>query len=609
MTMRHTFRRTHLPRIAVASLMAISGTMHNAVAQTPPGLPPIPSTPAGITPQQDPAQRLLDEQRSRELQRELDRQPAQIEVAPAASPQVPDLPADADIDTLPDPEPTFRIDRIVFKGDNVLSASELDRITAAFLNKSLGRRRIDLLMRRLTEAFVARGLITTRAYLATPQNLSSGTLAITVVAGRISGFTLNGGALRPSATGDGKQGDGGGLLTDAGTAWAFPASVEDVLELPALEQGVDQINRLRRNQAQIQILPGQAAGESIVAIQNPFGSRLNYNVGFDNYGSTATGKWRTRASVEAGNVIGLQESLSFSYVGTRDSNALVVSAAVPYGFQTFSYTAALSEYQQIIGGTALLYGRTLSQIFGWNNVLRRSSSGRVSLDVTLTKLSTERDVNDIPLSPQDLTILRVGVSGLWRFTRNGQPGALTASLGVSQGLPWLDASRDFDGIQKQDAHAQFTKLDASTTVQMPLAQIGPTVWTWRTTLTGQYSAVALFGNAQIFLGGTDSVRGFMQGGIAGDSGFYVRNEAVWANAPVWQGLRWEPYVFLDGGKAHLVAEAGWPTLIGAGAGVRAQWQFRGQTFSGELMAGRALVQPSSMGPKGSVVLVTLNWAG
>lgn len=604
-----TIRNTARARIAAAALSSFTvlWTANVAFAQTPPGLPPIPAIPPGIVPQQDPAQRLLDEQRSRELQRELDRQPAQIDVAPSASSQVPDLPADADIETLPDPEPTFRIDRIVFKGDTVLSETRLDRISAPFLHKQLGRRRIDLLLRRLTEAFVADGLITTRAYLATPQNLSSGTLAITVVAGHISGFTLNGGALRPA--GEGKPGDGGGLLTDAGTAWAFPASVGDVLTLPALEQGVDQINRLRRNQAQIQILPGQAAGESIVAIQNPFGSRLNYNIGLDNYGSTATGKWRTRASVEAGNVIGLQESLSFAYTGTRDSNALVLSAAVPYGFQTFSYTAALSEYQQIIGGTALLYGRTLSQIFGWNTVLTRSSSGRVSLDATLTKLSTERDVNDIPLAPQDLTILRVGVSGLWRFTRNGQPGALTASLGISQGLPWLDATRDFDGIQKQDAHAQFTKVDASTTVQMPLAQLGPTYWTWRTTLTGQYSAVALFGNAQIFLGGTDSVRGFMQGGIAGDSGFYVRNEAVWANAPVWQGLRWEPYLFLDGGKAHLVAEAGWPTLVGAGVGVRAQWQFRGQTFSGELMAGRALVQPSSMGPKGSVVLVTLNWAG
>ncbi|AKM32694.1 peptide transporter [Pandoraea faecigallinarum] len=592
--------------LALTSLAAL-WTTHGALAQTPPGLPPVPVLPSGITPQQDPAQRLLDEQRNRALQRELDQQPAQIEVAPSAVSQVPDLPADADVESLPDPEPTFRIDHIVFKGDTVLRQSHLDRIVEPFLHRQLGRRRIDLLLRRLTEAFVAHGLITTRAYLATPQNLSSGTLAITVVAGRIGGFTLNGGALRPS--GEGKPGDGGGLLTDAGTVWAFPASVGDVLDLPALEQGVDQINRLRRNQAQIQILPGQAAGESVVAIRNPFGSRLNYNVGIDNYGSTTTGRWRTRASIEAGNVIGLQESLSLAYTGTRDSNALVVSAAVPYGWQTFSYTAALSEYQQIIGGTALLYGRTLSQIFGWNTVLTRSSSGRVSLDATLTKLSTERDVNDIPLSPQDLTILRVGVSGLWRFARNGQPGALTASLGISQGLPWLDATRDFDGIQKQDAHAQFTKLDASATVQMPLARLGPTYWTWRTTLTGQYSGVALFGNAQIFLGGTDSVRGFLQGGIAGDSGFYVRNEAVWTNAPLWQGLRWEPYLFLDGGKAHLVAEAGWPALVGAGVGARAQWQFRGQTFSGELMAGRALVQPSSLGPKGSVVLVTFNWAG
>lgn len=597
-----TIRSTIAARVWAAALV-FTGTVSVAFAQTP----PVPALPPGMVPQQDPGQRLLEEQRNNALQRELDRGPAQIETSPAAAPGVPDLPANADVDTLPDPEPTFRIDRIVFRGDAVLAPSRLDEICAPFLHKALGRRRIDLLLRRLTEAFVADGLITTRAYLATPQNLSSGTLAITLVAGRISGFTLNGGALRPA--GEGKPGDGGGLLTDAGTAWAFPASVGDVLTLPALEQGVDQINRLRRNQAQIQILPGQAPGESIVAIQNPFGSRLNYSVGLDNYGSTATGRWRTRASVDAGNVIGLQESLSLAYTGTRDSNALVVSAAVPYGYQTFSYTAALSEYQQIIGGTALLYGRTLSQIFGWNTVLRRSASQRVSLDATLTKLSTERDVNDIPLSPQALTILRVGISGLWRFTRNGQPGALTASLGVSQGLPWFDATRDFDGIQKQDAHAQFTKVDAGTTVQLPLARIGPTQWTWRTTFTGQYSAVALFGNAQIFLGGTDSVRGFMQGGIAGDSGFYLRNEAVWANAPVWQGLRWEPYAFLDGGKAHLVAEPGWPTLIGAGVGVRAQWQFRGQTFSGELMAGRALVQPASLGPKGSVVLITLNWAG
>lgn len=595
-------RPVHLARWTVGGACLIALT--HAAAQTA-GLPPLPPALPSI---QDPGQRALEDQRNRERQRELDQAPAQIEHAtePAAT-QIPDLPHDADIETLPDPEPTFRIDTIRFRGgDTVLSQARLDEIAAPFLHKRLGRHRIDLLLRRLTEAFVAEGYITTRAYLGTPQNLASGTLAITVVPGRIGGLTLNGGALRPS--GKGPAGDGGGFLTDAGTAWAFPVSVGDTLRLPALEQGVDQINRLRRNQAQIQILPGQSAGESIVAINNPFGSRLNFNAGIDNYGSSATGTFRQRAGIEADNVIGLQESFGVSYIGTRDSNALVASAAIPYGYQTFSYTAALSEYQQVIGGTSLLYGRTISQIFGWNDVLSRSSTGRISVDATLTKLSTERDINNIALTPQGLTYVRLGLSGLWRFARNGQAGAVTAAAGISQGVPWLDATRDFDGITREDAHAQFTKVDWTATLQMPAFAIGRMGVMYRGTLTGQYSAVALFGNAQIFLGGMDTVRGFTQGGVSGDSGAYLRNELVLSNTPSLDGLRWEPYVFLDGGAAHLVAQPGWPVLIGAGLGVRAQWQFKGQAFSGELLFGHALAQPSSMGSKASVLLVTLNWA-
>jgi site-specific recombinase XerD len=55
---------------------------------------------------------------------------------------------------------------------------------------------------------------------------------------------------------------------------------------------------------------------------------------------------RYRAGAEADNLIGLQESLSLSYVGTTDTNALVFSAAVPFGYQTLSYTTSVSEYQQ-----------------------------------------------------------------------------------------------------------------------------------------------------------------------------------------------------------------------------------------------------------------------
>jgi hemolysin activation/secretion protein len=595
--------RTPAARCAVALVAGMS--THRAQAQAVPNLPAAAANafPAGRV-EQDPGQRLLQEQRNRQRNDELQQAPAQIEVQ---TPQVPNLPEGADVETLPDVEPMFHIEHVEFTGDTVLSHTELDRIAQPFIGKMLGRNRINLLLRRVTEAFIARGYITTRAYLGA-QNLASGTLKINVVAGKLAAITLNGKPLRPRAPDD-KLFDthGGGLLTDAGTAWAFGESVGDVLRLPDLEQGVDQINRLRRNQAELQILPGEAPGDSVVALTNHYGDRTYYTLGVDNYGSSQTGTVRYRAGIEADNLIGLQEALSFNYVGTQDSNAVVFSAAAPYGYQTFSYTTSLSEYQQTLSDVALLEGRTFSQILGWNDVLTRSRAGRTSVDVTLTKMRTERSINGIELSPQDLTVLRVGVNGLRRFVAHDQAAAATWDAGVSQGLPWLGASHDLDDIGQLDAHSQFTKLDGGATLQAALGTLLGSQWVYRGTFSGQYTHVALFGNEQIFLGGMDSVRGFTEGGISGDSGFYFRNEAAWQNVPAWHDAHIEPYVFLDGGKAHLVAQGGWPTLAGAGVGARAEWRYGHQTITGEVLLGQALLQPAALGKKATVLLATLNW--
>ncbi|MFM0592166.1 ShlB/FhaC/HecB family hemolysin secretion/activation protein [Paraburkholderia dilworthii] len=616
--MKRTFKRAirraverPAPRLAHCTLAILAGTAAaRGYAQTPPGLPNVGAlggaafgVPARV--EQDPAQRLLQEQRDRQRRDEIQQPPAQIDVPQQA---VVNLPEGADVETLPDVEPLFRIEHIEFIGDTVLGKSELDTIAAPFIGKQLGRNRINLLLRRVTEAFIARGYITTRAYLGA-QNLASGTLKVNLVDGKVSAFTLNGHPLRPRDPNEPwYTTHGGGLLTDAGTAWAFADSRGDVLRLPDLEQGVDQINRLRRNKAEIQIMPGETPGDSVVAITNHYGDRVFYDLGIDNYGSSQTGTLRYRAGVEADNLIGLQESLSFNYVGTQDSNAVVFSAAAPYGYQTFSYTTSLSEYQQTISDVALLQGRTFSQTLGWNDVLTRSRAGRTSVDVTLTKMRTERSLNGIDLLPQDLTVLRVGLNGLRRFVAHDQAAAATWDVGVSQGLPWLSASHDGPGIDEVDAHSQFTKLDATATLQVALGTLAGTQWTYRGTLRGQYSHVALFGNEQIFLGGMDSVRGFTEGGIAGDSGFYLRNEAAWQNVPAWRDLQIEPYVFLDGGKSHLVAQGGWPTLMGTGLGARMQWRHNAHTVTSEVLLGQALLQPAALGKKATVLLATLNWS-
>ncbi|RAS05030.1 hemolysin activation/secretion protein [Cupriavidus alkaliphilus] len=577
--------------LAWVAIALVASAAPAALAQVPPVLPQ-------LVPE-DPAQRLLREQRQRELEREATQPPVKID-----TPVV--IPAEQPVAAVPETSATFEIHRIAVQGNTVLSDEEIEAITGEFVGHALGTNRINLLLRRFTEAFVARGYITTRAYLG-EQNLASGVLVVTVVPGKIESIRLNDRAIRPP---EASLFDtvGGGWVTDAGTGWQFPAA-GDTLRLQDLEQGVDQLNRLRRNRAELQILPGQTPGSSVVVLANQPGDRFRFNAGVDNYGSKTTGISRTRFGIDADNALGFQEAFSGSYVGTVDTNAALISAAVPFGYHTISYTGSVSEYQNAIGDTALLFGRTFGHTLGWNYVLMRSQAGRQAFDVTVTRRKSEREINNLPLDPERLTVLRAAWSGLRRFAANGQPGYGTAEFGVSRGLPSANATLDAADIRPDEAHAQFTKLDGNATLQLPLPRaFERALLAWRAQLVAQWTNVALFGSEQIFAGGMSTVRGFREGVIAGDRGAYLRNEVVWANAPALAGGRMEPYLFIDGGHIQYVATHRWQSVAGTGAGVRLSARWARQTFSSELLVGMPLTQPNYLGPKRALLLATLNWS-
>jgi hemolysin activation/secretion protein len=556
---------------------------------------------AQARPEQDPAQRLQNEQRERQREQEI-RQPAaritvpQDAVLPEANP--------VDIDSVAEDGPLFSMERILLLGDqNFIERTGLPDIVAPFRGRQLGAKRIDLLLRRLSAALVGSGHVTSRAYLGA-QNLASGALSITIVAGRIEAITVNGARLAPDAEGGGPY--NGGLLTDAGTLWAFPAGAGDILSLPELEQGVDQINRLRRNRAEMQILPGQAPGASLIALRNTPGDRLRFDIGVDNLGGKSTGISRTRLGVGSDNLLGLQESLAIGFVGSVDSNALLASAALPFGYDTWSWTTSAGEYLNLIGESALLYGRSVAHTLGWNRVLQRSRMARTALDVTISVRTAEREINDILLAPQRMSVLRIAVNRLQRYRAGDGEGVWTAEAGISRGLRLAGASVDDGGLAASDAHSQFTKLDFAATLTRALPAIGSTQWTYRGALSGQWAGVGLFGSEQLYAGGSASVRGFRDTGISGERGVVLRNEAVWSNACSCGALRLEPYFFIDGARTRLLAQERWQSLAGAGMGLRWSWQWRGKDFTGELLMGHALRQPAPGGPA-NVATLSLNW--
>jgi len=443
-----------------------------------------PSTHAQV---RDEAQRLLQEKQDRERIEALTR-PA-LAVSP---PQTAVTDTNQDTAAIPEDEPAFAIQHIALQGDSLLTETECQAIFAPFAGLKMGPRRIDLLLRRINAAYLERGYATTRAYLA-PQNLAAGALQITVVPGAVEAVRLDG---QPVT----------GLARSA-----FPLAAGDPLRIADLEQAVDQINRLRSQKAEAQILPGQSPGASIIALDNRPDKLWRASLGTDTYGQSATGKGRTRLGAEADNLLGAWEAWSLSHVESRSSQADLFSLSVPFGYGTASYAYARSKSVVPIANIAISRTDARTHTLAWNHVLSRDAGGRTALDAALTLRQSLRWLDALELTPQQQTSARLALSRQQRLSL----GSVSAELGYTQGLDAFSYDVAPPGLPRTAPHNQFEKWDIALAAMLTLHPD----WAWRGNLTAQSARTGLNGADQTFIGGASSVRGFQEDILGGDRGY------------------------------------------------------------------------------------------
>lgn len=531
----------------------------------------------------DPSDQLFREQAEREREQVLRQAPLPDQAGTAGEAEE-GFPEGLAVDG-----PIFQIDTIRAEGDALLSATEFDRITAPFTRRQLGSVHIRILLDRVTKALVAAGYVTSRAYVGN-QNLQQGTLAIGIQAGRIETILYNGQALRP---------DGWNLL---GVRLALPMAQGDILRLQDIEQAVDQLNRLRRNAVQVQIQPGEQPGGSVIDLRNKEGTPRQYSATADNQGSSGTGRFRIQTGVEQGNGLGLMESISLGLTSSTDTNALYGTVSIPLGYTTLTGMVSWSEYQNLVGNTALVYGTSRNASIAVNRLIARDQNAKTAIDLSLARRSSERAINNAQLTPQQLAVLRIGINRLQRFATSAGNGQWTVDAGWVRGLKALGADHDAADLPSDGAHAQFDKFELSATAQVPVVQ----GISWRTRFSGQWSRKPLFSSEQIFIGGVASVRGLPESAAGGDMGWYLRNEAAWDGlAPVWNNsVRLEPYVFLDGGAVRSAAGGQrQQRAVGAGLGLRMAFAHG----SGEISVGRPVHRPSTLRDGGTRINASVTW--
>lgn len=368
---------------------------------------------AGAWGQLDPAQELRDEQdRARRLQRIEDVRPL---LAPATEPDLRAGPA-----TVADPQAVLLSRLMVEDTDGLLPAEELDAILTTYRALPMGPARLSLLVRQLQAAVVANGFITSRAAVK-KTDWPSGEVVLVLVPGRLQDIRMT----------DGQD-------VTAGVRLAIPLASGDVIRLPDVEQGVRQINRLRRLQAKLRIEPSSVARDHhdlVIDLQ-----RLGHawgQVSVDNHGARATGEARFKSSVFVEDALGLLDATGLIYAHTAKTRALLATSSVPQGHNTWTVGASASESSQPVLGEFRLEGRSSSLNAGWNRVLVLSAHRQDTVTASFTHNASTRTFEGVRLQPERLSVVRGAYASTWR----SQAAQGYAELAYARGLDALGARR------------------------------------------------------------------------------------------------------------------------------------------------------------------------
>ncbi|WP_158240734.1 ShlB/FhaC/HecB family hemolysin secretion/activation protein [Telmatospirillum siberiense] len=407
----------------------------------------------------------------------------------------------------------FTLRRIVFEGATLLSEDDRQDLSAGYPGRCVSFAEVNEILRAVTDLYAARGYVTTRATLP-QQNVADGILTIRVVEGRLQGFDWNG---EPAS-------DLSEVLA------AFPAAPGEVLNLRDLEQGIDQLNRLRSNDARIELIPGDRPGDSRVAITDKPSKTWRVTGGVDNSGQRTTGELQTKASAEIEDLLGVNDSFAIFHSqdllgnsSQRSSRSWAINGSVPRGYWRFNGAVDFMQYRSMIYGLNQIIqsaGTQRAVNLGLDRMLWRDDVGKTFASFTLSYKSVVNDVAGVVVagSSPKLVIAGGGLDDVRRLL----DGVLHSNLQYAGGLHALGARED--GGWAGSPKAQFTVWRGDLSYAHPIEVAGLPRLTLSSGAHGQWTTDALYSTEQVALGGESTVRGYKDQILQGNRGGNLHTE-------------------------------------------------------------------------------------
>lgn len=502
----------------------------------------------------DPSNQQRREQERVQVQRQgLER------TADVTSPQAPQ-----DASLIPAQEsPCFRIERIGLNNSDYPLGSGLPAPNPVFtetfdwlipatagvsgndspIGRCLGTAGVQLVIKRAQEAAVAKGFVTTRV-LAQRQDMSAGTLVLTVIPGHVGAIRFKGAASVRSSN-------------------AVPLRSGDILNLRDIEQGLESFKRVPTAEADIQIEPAQdvnAINQSdlVITYQQPRMTR--WSLSLDDSGSKGTGRYQGSGTLSLDNPLGLSDlfyltlnrdlnrelsyELGNTQQGDRGTRGYTVHYSLPLDYWTLGTTYSSSRYYQQVVGQSQNYiysGTSENSEIKLSRLVYRDAVRKSTLSLKGWQRKSNNYIDDTEVQVQRRVV------GGWELGANHKDMLGDATLEGS--LAYKRGTKDFDSMPApEEAFGEGTSklglLVLDVNVSKPFKAVGQN-FRYSAALRLQDNTTPLIPQDRFAIGGRYTVRGFDgESSLVGERGWTLRND--WSMALGDSGH--EVYVGLDAGE-------------------------------------------------------------
>ncbi|MBB3225560.1 hemolysin activation/secretion protein [Luteibacter sp. Sphag1AF] len=400
-----------------------------------------------------------------------------------------------------------RIDTLRLEGAHADTFRFVQRYLDQYQGRCLGASGIQTIRARAAAILADAGYVTTRVALP-EQAVGPGVLRFQLLPGTI------------------------GRIRAADSSWrtAFPLREGDVLNLRDIEQGLEQLKRLASQDANVDIAPGQQAGESDLVLTIQRGRPWHAVATLDDTGSRSTGRLQAGVNLSMDNLLRLNDLFSLGLNRNVPASAghgtsgMSMSYSVPKGYWLFSVALYDYAYRQTITGYLQSFqsrGKSRTADLTIQRVVHRGSHGRSAIEFRVGKRWAHSFIEDVELITQRRHVTTAEVAFVQR--QDLGHARLDLRLARRHGVSWLGGQRDAPGLAPNAPRFGYhlNILDASLTVPFRMGRLSAQ---WTSDLRAQRSAGTLYGSEFIAIGGRYTVRGFDgEQTLAGERGWYWRN--------------------------------------------------------------------------------------